>query len=221
MAALSDYLEDKLLNHIFRNSSFAKPSKIAIALTSGVPLDSNDGSTIPELPLTNSESISTGYSRVDLGDPSSEGNDSWNEVGVDNTSAYQVYNSTPASHSGYFYPLYLTEVNPQASYYSVSFEEIFPGVTFYSPQDLFQSGVETKSATYLMYEGNGFIKNATQIVFDPATTDWGWVSGIAILDNENHGQGNLLMYAELSNPRYVYRGDSIRFDPKSLEISLS
>ena len=105
MAALSDYLEDKLLNHIFRNSSFAKPTKIVVALTSGVPLDSDDGSTIPEIGLTNSESVSTGYTRVDLGNPSSEGNDKWGAVGIDNSSPYQVFSSGTPSHSGYFYPL--------------------------------------------------------------------------------------------------------------------
>ena len=50
MASLSDYLESGLLHHIFRGESFSKPSKIAIALTSGVPQDSDTGFTIPELP---------------------------------------------------------------------------------------------------------------------------------------------------------------------------
>ena len=37
MAALSDYLESQLLNHLFRDVSFPKPDRLAIALTSGVP----------------------------------------------------------------------------------------------------------------------------------------------------------------------------------------
>ena len=48
--ALSDYLESGLLHHIFRSQSFPKPTEVAIALCSGSPLDSNTGSTIPELP---------------------------------------------------------------------------------------------------------------------------------------------------------------------------
>ena len=71
-----------------------------------------------------------------------------------------------------------------------------------------------------MYEGNGFIKNSAQIVFDTAVTDWGWVSGVAILDSDVHQSGNLLLYAELNNPRYVYAGDSIKFDTNALEISI-
>jgi hypothetical protein len=74
---------------------------------------------------------------------------------------------------------------------------------------------------YTTYQGNGFIKNSTQIVFPTALTDWGWVSGIAIVDTSNYASGNLLMYAKLDNPRYVYTGDNIKFDSNSLEISLN
>ena len=49
MAALSDYLESGLLHHVFRGGSFAKPSNISIALTSGVPNDSQTGTTIEEV----------------------------------------------------------------------------------------------------------------------------------------------------------------------------
>ena len=37
----SDYLEQSLLNHIFRTDTFAKPSAIALALTSNIPTDSS------------------------------------------------------------------------------------------------------------------------------------------------------------------------------------
>lgn len=76
MAALSDYLESGLLHHVFRGASFPKPSAIAIALTTGVTLDSHTGSTIPEVPLTINGS-GTGYSRLNLGNPSVSGNTFW------------------------------------------------------------------------------------------------------------------------------------------------
>jgi|TARA_B100000085_G_scaffold162164_1_gene147532 hypothetical protein len=74
--ALSDYLESGLLHHIFRGSSFPKPSEIAIALCSGAPLDSDTGFTIPELP-TGINGSGTGYARIDLGDPSTQGDTTW------------------------------------------------------------------------------------------------------------------------------------------------
>lgn len=229
MAALSDYLESQLLNHIFRGSNFPKPSSIAIALTSGVPLDNGTGSGIFELPSgvnSGNNFVTTNYKRLNLFDPATSGENIWNSVGIDNTTAFYVSGVSSSGNvglSGYFYPLYLNEtVAQQADPFLATtpfrfFE--FPGVLFYSPNSLKQSGVAQKPS-YPQYEGNGFIKNATQLVFDTALTDWGWISGVAILDSADYGSGNLLMYSKLTNPRYVYTGDNIKFDLNSLEISL-
>ena len=227
MAALSDYLESQLLNHIFRNNSFSKPQNISIALTSGVPQDTDTGATIPELPsgvFRGSNFVSTNYKRFTLGPPATSGDTTWNAVGVDNATVFTVFSQEP-NHSGYFYPLYLNETSANnADIAGVSqlytFSKTFPGVNFYAPVSIDVSGSPTNPG-YTLYEGNGFIKNTNQIIFNTALTDWGWVSGIAILDNANTGSGNLLMYAQLDNPRYVYTGDNIKFDINSLEISLT
>lgn len=230
MAALSDYLESGLLSHLFRDTAFDRPSTIALALTSSVPLESQSGASIPELPSGINQGVNfvtTNYARVNLGDPSTSGDATWDSVGVDNLTAYEV-NSSEVDHSGYFYPLYLDlETSNTADSdnggagisNTYTFSNTFPNVTFYSPASLAASGEETTGG-YDLYEGNGFIKNKEEIVFNTALTDWGWVSGIAILDSADYGSGNLLMYAQLQNPRYVYVGDSIKFDSKSLEISL-
>ena len=54
MANASNYLEQQIFNHIFRNDTFSKPSNIYIGLTQDVPLD--DGTYI-EMPDDN------GYAR--------------------------------------------------------------------------------------------------------------------------------------------------------------
>ena len=149
MAALSDYLESGLLNYVFRGGTFAKPSNISLALTSGVPQDSNTGATIPEIP-SGINGSGTGYARIDLGAP------------ADNKWTY-------------------TE------------------------------------ARFLA--GSGEIKNSGQLIFNTALLDWGWVSGIAIMDHSGHGSGNLLMHAQLDNPRLIYTGDNAKFDTETLEIS--
>ena len=227
MAALSDYLESGLLSHLFKNDAFTRPSTIAIALTSGVPLESDTGSSILEIPsgvVRGSSFVTTNYSRINLGDPATNGNNVWHNVGVDETTAYEVY-SEEVDHSGYFYPLYLSESTAISEdgetglSQSYTFSNTFPSVTFYGPSTVTVSGSQT-SGGYTLYEGNGFIKNKDQIVFNTALTDWGWVSGVAIVDHATHGSGNLLMYAQLENPRFVYAGDSIKFDTNSLEISL-
>lgn len=229
MAALSDYLESQLLNHIFRGSNFPKPSSIAIALTSGVPLDNGDGSNIFELPSgvnSGNNFITTNYKRLSLGDPLTSGNSVWSNVGIDTTTAFYVSGTLSSGNvglSGYFYPLYLSQGTAQsadsfASTTAFRFVQ-HPGTVFYAPDALKQSGVAQKP-NYPLYEGNGFIKNTSQLVFDTALTDWGWISGVAVLDNSAYGSGNLLMYSKLTNPRYVYTGDNIKFDINSLEISL-
>jgi hypothetical protein len=67
--------------------------------------------------------------------------------------------------------------------------------------------------------GSGVIRNSGQLVFSTALQDWGWVSGVYIFDNATVGEGNVLMHATLDNPRIIYKGDNVKFDYKSLEIS--
>lgn len=230
MAALSDYLESALLKHLFRSENLPKPSSIAVALTSSVPKDSDNGTNLPELPsgiTRGSIATSTNYQRINLGNPVESGDIFWRNVGVDDTTTFQVYGTSSsgftAGLSGYFYPLYLNEntaINNGASSQvsGLMFEE-FPNVLFHSTLNVLQSG-EVNDPGFTEYEGNGFIKNARQLIFNTALTDWGWVSGVAIVDDSQYGSGNILMYSELVNPRYVYTGDNIRFDINSLEISL-
>ena len=73
--------------------------------------------------------------------------------------------------------------------------------------------------------GSGTVRNSGQIVFNTALLDWGWVSGIAIVDSPYHNTdssnspGNVLMHAALDNPRIIYTGDNVKFDYSTLEIS--
>ena len=151
MAALSDYMESGLLHYVFKGQAFPQPASICIALTSGVPLDSETGTTILELPT--GVDGATNYNRVDLGNPVSVGNTKWSYRDEDHAA------------------------------------------------------------------GSGMIRNSGQIIFNTALTDWGWVSGIAITDNPTVGEGNLLMHAQLTNPRIIYTGDNVKFDVETLEIS--
>lgn len=43
MAAMSDYLEDALLNHVFRNTALTSPTNVFLALWIGDPLDTGLG----------------------------------------------------------------------------------------------------------------------------------------------------------------------------------
>lgn len=61
MAAMSNYLETKLINHIFREETFSKPSVLAIALCTAAPVDGDEGATIDEV-----SNDGTDYARVSV-----------------------------------------------------------------------------------------------------------------------------------------------------------
>jgi hypothetical protein len=149
MAALSNYLESGILNHLFRGTGFPIPSNISIALTSQAPQKNQTGATITEVKRYQfgSSGDATGYSRMTIS-TSGNGNSKWNFA-----------------------------------------------------------------------LGSG-IKNVEQIVFPTALKDWGPVSGVAILDSNQYGSGNLLMYSALTNPRNIYVSDTVRYSSEGLEIVL-
>lgn len=46
MSAMSDYLEQKLLEHIFKNTSFTSPTTVYLALFTAAPSDSGGGTEV-------------------------------------------------------------------------------------------------------------------------------------------------------------------------------
>lgn len=141
----SDFLESGILDHIFRTSSFSKPSTVAVALTGEIPVDGDDGASIDEL-------SGGSYARVDLGAPADA---DWNAPTLNG-----------------------------------------PG-------------------------GSGHIDNTAAVSFPQATADWGYASGIALLDNASAGAGNLLMYGPLDTPRDIKNNDTFEIPIGSLDIYLS
>ena len=49
MAAMSNYLESALLNHVFRTTDFVQPATLAVALCTSSPTAADTGATIPEV----------------------------------------------------------------------------------------------------------------------------------------------------------------------------
>lgn len=65
---------------------------------------------------------------------------------------------------------------------------------------------------------SGNIDNASAITFPTATADWGYVSGVAIVDSGVYGAGNVLMYGRLANPRNVQTNDTVSFAIGAFDI---
>ena len=69
MSAASNYLENALLNHIFREQPFTAPSVLALALCTSEPSETDTGATISEVPNAD------GYARQTLNPSSSNWSD--------------------------------------------------------------------------------------------------------------------------------------------------
>lgn len=67
---------------------------------------------------------------------------------------------------------------------------------------------------------SGNINNVSTITFPTATSYWGWVSGVGILDSGTYGSGNLLLWASLSTPREILNGDTYTISSANLNIYL-
>jgi len=69
--------------------------------------------------------------------------------------------------------------------------------------------------------GSGKLENSINLLFSTALLDWGWVSGAVLLDSNEYGAGNVLLYAQLDNPRVAYTGDAMKFEMNTFDITLS
>jgi hypothetical protein len=78
----SNYLESGILNHIFRAGSFAKPTTW-LALTATVPVETDNGPTITEIPHT----VGNGYFRVPI-----TGDNMWSQVFQDDGGSGAITN---------------------------------------------------------------------------------------------------------------------------------
>ena len=63
--------------------------------------------------------------------------------------------------------------------------------------------------------------NVSAIEFAQATADWGYVSGVAVVDATGWGLGNVLLYGALTTPRIVTNGDIFRFNAGDIDISMA
>lgn len=79
--------------------------------------------------------------------------------------------------------------------------------------------VETHSALWNPSVA-GLITNAAPLSFPMAEADWGLVTHLAIYDDGNYGQGNLLMSCEIQAPVFITVGTILKFDIIWIDVEL-
>ena len=65
----------------------------------------------------------------------------------------------------------------------------------------------------------GDTENTAAIEFAAASADWGYVSGVAIVDALTNG--NILFHGGLTTPRIVLDGDTFKFNAGDIDITLA
>jgi hypothetical protein len=95
-----------------------------------------------------------------------------------------------------------------------------PNVGGYARKDLFApaNGTWTEISQQFGAQSSGMIDNVSTITFPTATADWGWVSGIAIVDSGTYATGNVLMWGKLFSAREVKTNDTVSFSASALKI---
>jgi len=68
------------------------------------------------------------------------------------------------------------------------------------------------------HEAPGSGNNIGLVTFTQATADWGYVSGVALVDSATYGAGNIIMYGQLVTPRIVLNGDQFKFNATNLTV---
>lgn len=66
------------------------------------------------------------------------------------------------------------------------------------------------------HEVHGSGNNIAQVTFTQATADWGYVSGIALVNSSTYGAGDIIFYGSLVTPRIVLNGDQFKFNALNL-----
>ena len=86
-------------------------------------------------------------------------------------------------------------------------------------------GIEVTGASYTRPEvtfavpADGVSQNSALITYAVATTNWGEVSYVGIMDSKE--DGNLLYFTALENSKNILTGDQLKFKPNEITLTLT
>ena len=86
-------------------------------------------------------------------------------------------------------------------------------------------GIEVTGASYTRPEvtfaspADGVTQNPAQITYAVATTNWGEVGWVGVMDSEV--DGNLLYFTELENAKNILTGDQLKFKLNEITLTLT
>jgi len=87
------------------------------------------------------------------------------------------------------------------------------------------TGIEVTGASYTRPEvtfaspAGGVTQNPALITYAVATTNWGEVGWVGVMDSEE--DGNLLYFTALENSKNILTGDQLKFKPNEITLTLT
>ena len=87
------------------------------------------------------------------------------------------------------------------------------------------TGIEVNGASYtrpnVVFEEpvDGVSQNTGQVTYAVATTNWGDVGWVGVMDSKE--DGNLLYFTALDNPKNILTGDQLKFKPNEITLTLT
>lgn len=77
------------------------------------------------------------------------------------------------------------------------------------------------AATFGNAASGGSISNSASVTFPTATSNWGIVTHIAIVDGNTVGSGNVMYYGALTTSKNVTIGDTFTINSNNLTVTLA
>jgi hypothetical protein len=200
-AALTNYLENRIVDHLFRATAFTAPTTIAIGLiraTRGTWAASTVYAVNDTIIPTSANGRLYRATAVAGTGTSAASEPTWPTTAggtvIDNAGANQITwtEQTIALEAGT-----ITEVANAGAYARVTLN---PSVSNWKG-----TGNETAGASA---GTSGTAKNNLAITFAAPTANWGLIFGFFLVDSATHGAGNILIWSALTTPKNVNSGDA-------------
>lgn len=68
---------------------------------------------------------------------------------------------------------------------------------------------------------SGLTRTHKEVLFPEASADWGWVSGVALVDSATHGAGNVWFHGPLNAAKFIGQYDRFLFPSGNYTVTFS
>lgn len=209
MGAKSNYLEDKILNHVLRNTAYTSPVDVFLAVHIATTLVSEAASA--QAIINVPEEIADDTAVVVVVDPEGAQEETHNVLSRTGAGPWAV-------------TLDANLANTHAAGVKVQFDIDETGATLNEPTGGAYARFTVGTTKNFAAPGDGTgdarsVKNNEEWAMVAASAAaWGYVTAIAIMDIVTIGSGNMLYFGNLTLNKQIDDGDQLKFATSAFEV---